>query len=300
LRRAYRTTLRLYRGQLGGGRLPAPEAAQLAAGRAQSARRPASVGLVARSIPGLSEPAAAVATASLRSLVRAPETKILLIGPLMALVVGISMLARHGTVPTALRPLLGFGAVAFILLTLTQLITNQFGFDRSGFRIWVLSPITRRDILLGKNLALVPVLAALAGPTLVLVQLVARAQLTQLIATIAAACTLFLLLCILGNLSSILMPLPVASGSLKPAHPKAGHILTQLGMVLLFPVLSCISLIPFGIQLLFHEGWPVLLVGSCLELALMITGYLAALRGQGRLLAARETQILAAVTENVE
>ena len=43
-----------------------------------------------------------------------------------------------------------------ILLTMIQLVGNQFGFDRSGFRVYVLCAAPRRDILLGKNLAVAP------------------------------------------------------------------------------------------------------------------------------------------------
>ena len=37
---------------------------------------------------------------------------------------------------------------------------NHFGFDRGGFRAFVLLPTPRRYILLGKNLALLPVALA--------------------------------------------------------------------------------------------------------------------------------------------
>src|SRR5207237_268822 len=43
-----------------------------------------------------------------------------------------------------------------IRLGLTQLAGNQFGFDRNGFRVFVLAGAPRKDILLGKNLALFP------------------------------------------------------------------------------------------------------------------------------------------------
>ena len=55
------------------------------------------------------------------------------------------------------RPLVAFGAMTTILLTTVQVTGNQFGFDRSGFRAYVLAPVPRRDILLGKNLAVAPI-----------------------------------------------------------------------------------------------------------------------------------------------
>jgi ABC-2 type transport system permease protein len=40
---------------------------------------------------------------------------------------------------------------------LVQFLANQFGLDRDGFRSLILSPADRRLILLGKNLASLPV-----------------------------------------------------------------------------------------------------------------------------------------------
>ena len=37
-----------------------------------------------------------------------------------------------------------------------QILQNQFGMDRDGFRALVLSPIPRHQILFGKNLATAP------------------------------------------------------------------------------------------------------------------------------------------------
>jgi hypothetical protein len=52
-----------------------------------------------------------------------------------------------------------------------QLLGNQFGLDRTGFRMLVLSPMPRWQILLGKNLALLPFLAGLASICLVVAAL---------------------------------------------------------------------------------------------------------------------------------
>ena len=47
----------------------------------------------------------------------------------------------------------------FTLFMLFQFVANQFGLDRDGFRVFVLSPVSRRHLLLGKNLAMAPVTA---------------------------------------------------------------------------------------------------------------------------------------------
>ena len=48
----------------------------------------------------------------------------------------------------------------FVLFGVVQLMANQFGFDRDGFRVFVLSAARRRDILLGKNLSFAPIVWA--------------------------------------------------------------------------------------------------------------------------------------------
>ena len=58
-----------------------------------------------------------------------------------------------------MRPLVAIGGMAFVLLGVVQMMANQFGFDRDGFRVFVLSAAPRRDILLGKNLAFAPLAA---------------------------------------------------------------------------------------------------------------------------------------------
>src|SRR5262249_60871041 len=50
-----------------------------------------------------------------------------------------------------LRPLVATGAFALVTLMMVQLVGNQFAFDRSGFRTYVLSAAPRQDILLGNR-----------------------------------------------------------------------------------------------------------------------------------------------------
>ena len=47
--------------------------------------------------------------------------------------------------------------IGLTLFGLMALLQNQFGFDRSGFRAFVLSGVSRREILLGKNLGVAPI-----------------------------------------------------------------------------------------------------------------------------------------------
>src|SRR5581483_2594053 len=121
--RSYRTTVRLYTGQLTGKRKPAAAPAPTAP---KPAGPPAEL-LVERRLPGLSEQAAAIALAGFRGLVRAPEAKMMLLSPVIMLFVFGSMFLTRPTVPTVgARPFIAIGAIAMILLSMGQLTGNQF------------------------------------------------------------------------------------------------------------------------------------------------------------------------------
>src|SRR5439155_5630650 len=129
--RSYRTTVRLYTGQFTSGSersaapVPAPRTEAVASSPA----------LLEKKLPWLSEYAAAITLGSFRSLTRAPEAKLLLLAPILMVVIFGGLLFRHsGDLPEAARPLLLFGVMATILLSMFQLMGNQFGFDRNGFR----------------------------------------------------------------------------------------------------------------------------------------------------------------------
>src|SRR5258708_26286243 len=91
----------------------------------------------------------AVALSGFRSVTRDREAKMLFLTPVIMVVVCGAIFWRQSVkTPIAARPLIAYGATTMILFTLTQLVGNQFGFDRSGFRVFVLCAAPRRDILL--------------------------------------------------------------------------------------------------------------------------------------------------------
>src|SRR5262249_39278754 len=141
--------------------------------------------LVERQLPGLSEQAAAIAVSGVRGLLRAPEAKMMLLTPVLMLVIfGSMFLARRTVPPEAVRPLIAAGAMAMILLSMGQLIGNQFGFDRGGFRVFVLCAARRGDILLGKNLAFAPLALGLGAAAVVVLQAVQPMRLDHFLATV--------------------------------------------------------------------------------------------------------------------
>jgi len=305
LRRAYQGTLQFYRGETG----------RKIAVRVEVNRTPAAVVAPAKvgslflelRLPGVPEQAAVLALASFRSMLRAPEVKIAWGSSfLVPLLVGGSLLFRSSfKVPEAAKPFLATGAVAFSVFMLIQFFGNQFGFDRDGFRALVLSPADRRLILLGKNLACVPV--GVLGGLMLLVLSSVRLHPPPLVfvAAVLQLGAILLLAGLAGNVCSILMPYRIQQGSMKPTKMPGLAILTILLCQMLFPIAMAPAFLPPLAELLWHSAGlsalvPVNLILSVMLLAVLALVYWQTLGPLGRLLQRRETRILSTVTVEVE
>ena len=296
LRRSYLTTLRLYRGEFSAGK------GRPAAVTTPAKTGPASAGLLEKELPWLSEQAAAVALGGFRSLLRAPEAKMMLLSPMIMAIVFGSMLLIHGrNMPELVRPLVAYGGMAISLLGMAGIVGNQFGFDRDGFRVFVLCAAPRRDILLGKNLSFAPLVLGLGGIILVLVEALFRMRWDLFLAAVPQLLSMYLLFCLLANWLSILAPMRIAAGSFKTANPRLVSVLFHVLFVFLFPVALLPTLVPFGVQVALEElggirGLPIGLLLAVAECVGIVYLYGLVLTWQGRVLHARELQILAVVT----
>jgi ABC-2 type transport system permease protein len=188
---------------------------------------------------------------------------------------------------------------------LVQLFANQFGYEREGFRAYVLSPVNRRLILFGKNLASWPVGAAFGLFLLIAMSIWLRLPLSAALAAVFQLASLLLLGSMSGNLLSILVPFRIAAGSLKPTKMPALAMLTMILCQLLFPVLMFPVFVPPLLEWLWQlAGWPVLvpvnLIFSVLLAALTAILYWRTLVPLGRLLQRREIRILNTVTAEQE
>ena len=262
--------------------------------------------LVERKFRGVPEPVAAIALASLRSQLRAPETKVMLLMPILLGVLFASSLFRApANAAEILRPFAGVGAICLSLFGILQLTANQFGFDRDGFRVYVLSAVPRRDILLGKNLACLPLSLIISAIMITVVQIARPMRIDHFVALAPQFVSMFLLFSMLMNLSSIYAPMPVAAGSLKPAQSKLIPALVQMLLfALLFPLTQAFTLLPLGIEALLHwqkvaTGVPVALLLALGQCAAITVLYYFVLGVQGRLLQDREQKILETVTNRV-
>jgi len=305
LRRAYRGTLRFYRGESGGnaaariepGRMPAAAPAPAKAGRRFLELR----------IPGVPEQAAALALTTFRSLLRAPEVKVAwATSILVPLIVGGSLLFRSTTTfPEAAKPFMATAAVVFSVFMLVQFFANQFGFDRDGFRALVLSPVDRRLILLGKNLASLPVGLFFGLLLLLLISLRLHLSPLMVLAALLQLATVLLLAGLGGNALSILVPYRIQQGTMKPTKMPGAAMLVLMLCHLLFPFAMLPVFVPPLAEFLWQmaggsDAVPVNLILSFTLAVVTAVAYWQALGPLGRLLQSRETRILSVVTAEVE
>jgi ABC-2 type transport system permease protein len=230
-----------------------------------------------------------------------------LLAPLIMIVVfaGIATTTGEGP-PAVLRPLIAFGAGAGVLLICgAQLIGNQFGYDRGGFRAFVLSPIPRREILIGKNLAVAPLAVGLGALLLLLVGIVYPMRIDHYPAALAQLLSAFLVFAMLANGLSILAPIPLKAGSLQAAQIRLAPVLLQMVFLMLLPLAMLPVLIPIGLEILLAQldvvdGLPVSLVLSLILLGLLVLLYRQVVTWEGHWLAAQEQAIVEVVTTKAE
>ncbi|MCP4614659.1 MAG: hypothetical protein GY845_38760 [Planctomycetes bacterium] len=299
LRRAYRTTIRFYQGHTVVGRpKEKPKTRKV---------HSASKNFLERQLPGVPDEAAALALAFFRSLTRAPEVKMALATNfIMLLLFGPMIFARHmSDLSDNLKFFVANGPVVFTFLGMSHIMFNQFGFDRGGFRQLVLLPVQRRHILLGKNLAILPIALGIGLICLVLITIILHISFTIVIAAGLQLVATFLLLSIAGNLISILVPYHITPGSMKRTKTSAMTSLQIFISRLLSPLAMIPMFIPPAMGLLMSNlGWlpaePVILLLSAILLGLLVFFYWLSLPGLGNLMLRREKQILKVVTEKVE
>jgi len=307
LRRAYRSTLRFYQGETGGkasARAPAKRAPAVA-----GATGPVKEGVpfLERKIPGVPEQAAAVALATFRSMLRAPEVKMQWgTSFVVTLLVGAPLLFRAGSsLPDAAKPFVATAVVVFSMFLLVGFVANQFGFDRDGFRAYVLSPAERRLLLIGKNVAALPAAAASSTLLLIIVTIWLRLSPIVFVAALLQLVVGLLLAAMVGNLLSILVPYRIQPGSMKPTKmPGLAMLVLVLSQMSLPLALTPAFLPPLAGYLSQRFGGPpasIVNLGLSLVLALgMALAYRMTLPPLGRLLSRRETKILATVSVDVE
>ena len=263
-----------------------------------------------RSLPFATEPIAVVAWAGWVSLIRSSEVKVMLLAPFIILLVSgvaISQASEGLRNVGDARSLLLIGSLWMTVLCMGQLPQNLFGFDRTGFRAYLLTGIPRHHLLIGRNLSLLPLVLLISLPTLALCQFFVTASWFHVIAILISLPTVFLMLCLTGNVVSTYFPYGLKPGTLQPVSINGVLILLQtLSIGLLSLVVTCLAAIPIVVELiaqyadLIDPRLPVSILLALLELAAMLAIYALLIPRQGDLLQERETQVLLAVATSAE
>jgi hypothetical protein len=182
-------------------------------------------------------------------------------------------------------------SVVYIFMLVSPLSTNLFGYDGAGMRSLVLSPVSRRTVLLAKNAAvtLVALLLVATGVFvggLILGDLTPRTLLFAVLAfvTTAALFTPF------GNWLSLRFPKRVQFGKRMNRSGVAGLLLVPVFFLLLVPPAASVAAGHFAAS---HVVKYVILAAFALLSALF---YALLLPLQGRTLERRELEVLEAVT----
>lgn len=261
--------------------------------------------LVERQAPFFSEMVSAVATASLRSLGRAPELGLGVVSGVVVL--GLTTFVLHALRPVipseALRALILFGLIALSALVCSQLTNNAFGLDRDGLRTFLLAPLRRRDLVLGKNLAILPVLGTLELVSVGVGGVVLRLSPLSMLAAFAQAVGVTAASLVLGNVLSVLLPIRLSNKTLgTPMRGGTAQLTALLGTLLAPIMLGPFALGPLAAWAVLVPGNPhvpglnAVISGALAGLALVV--YTVSLGPTGALLERREEKLLLKVTSD--
>ena len=315
LQRNYRQTIRFYQGQTD-SRAAEPRALAAFVGKKGSTMRlesaalssgEKSVLLVERRIPFVSEETSAIITMTLQSMTRAPEVKLYLLLPLIAPFILFGVL-QSWQLPQIdeLKAAVIVGFTSCSLFITSGMLGNYFAYDRAGFRAFVLSPIRRERILLGRNLATAPFLLLQSFLLALSIGVYFGMAIDKMLCSLFLSASILPLYGLLTNCMSILTPFPLAAGSIQPKQFNLVPILFSLVLSMIMPAITVLALLPLGLEWVLDRFipsagfFPFALLLSIAWLTGSIAIYRWLLPWEGKLLANREKELLRVVTSKIE
>ena len=251
-------------------------------------------------LPFVSAELSAVIEKELRYAMRNAQVRMLALMPLILIVVRAVNSRRwsNGRPPasddflTYGAGLIATGGVLYIFVILAGLSCNLFAFEEGGMRTLILSPVDRRKILLGKNLAVGVVALVFSVFVLILDAIVFRDLTVPAILFIVLSFVIFAAISsTIGNWLSIYFPKHMRFGKRLNVSGVGGLLFIPLIIVLALPPLLA-ALVGYYTRSLFYEY--VTLLGLALTSVLL---YSLFINFHGRSLARREIDILEAVRE---
>jgi len=251
-------------------------------------------------LPLVSAELSAVVEKEIRYAMRNAQIRMMALMPLILIVIRLINSQGFGTArPDAPNDFLTYGSgllatggVLYVFLILAGLSCNGFAFEEGGMRTLILSPVDRRKILLGKNIALT-VIALVFSTVLLILNAIVFRDLTpsNLLFIVLSFITFAAISSTIGNWISIRFPKHMRFGKRLNVSGVAGILLIPMIIVLALPPLLA-TLVGYLTRSLFNEYVTLTL------LALVSVGlYLVIINFHGRSLARREIDILEAVRE---
>ena len=241
----------------------------------------------------------AVVEKEVRYAMRNAQLRMMALMPLILIVIRVvnsQRLEPEQAAPGIFRTygsgLLATGGVLYVFLILAGLSCNHFAFEEGGMRTLILSPIDRRKILLGKNIAITLLALVFATILLTLNAIVFRDLDAPKLLFIVLSFVIFAALSsTIGNWLSIRFPKRMRFGKRLNVSGMAGLLLIPMVIVLSTPPLLATLVGIFTLSLVYE--YVALFVLAVLSVGL----YFLMLNFQGRSLAKREIEILEAVRE---
>jgi len=276
----------------------------LGGGRARRARvksqEPAAGVYTGWEIPLLPPALSAVVEKELRYLLRNAQVRMLTLTPLILIVVRLMNRRRFsgagstsGVLPTEFgEGLMATVGVLYVFLILAGLFCNQFALEHGGMRMLVLSPVDRRILLLGKNIATSTLALIFSSALLLVNELVFRDLTLNALLFVALSFFVFApLMSLMGNALSLRFPKRMKFGKRLNASGVAGLLVIPIMLTLTLPPLAAAAA-GFVAQSLLVE-YATLAVLAALAFAF----YLLLINAQGNSLQRRELEILEAVND---
>ena len=255
-------------------------------------------------LPLVSAQLSAVLEKELRYAMRNAQIRMMSLMPLILIVVRLfnrrnmgdmRSSAGAGEFITYLSGLLATGGVLYVFLILGGISANLFAFEEGGMRSYILSPIDRRKILIGKNIAVTLVAFIFSFLLLALNAIVFRDMSAGDLVFVLLSFVVFAsIMSIYGNWVSIRFPKRMKFGKRMNVSGVAG--------LLLIPMIVVLGAPPFLAAVVGYFSRSVYVSYATLALFALVSlaAYAVAINFQGRMLAKREIEILETVREQVD
>jgi hypothetical protein len=254
-------------------------------------------------LPLLPEDLSAVIEKEWRYASRNAQMKMMAFAPLLLIIIRVlnsrRMELSMSRSPTSTHDFMFYGSgllatsgVLYVFLVLAGVSCNAFAFEEGGMRTLILSPLDRRKILLGKNIATTAVAIIFAAILLTFNAIVFRDLTPANLLFVALSFVVFAtLMSTIGNWLSIRFPKRMVFGKRMNVSGVAG--------LMLIPIVVVLGAGPLVATLAGYLARSLLITYLALALIALVSVaiYALALGFHGRSLARREIEILEAVRE---